>query len=670
KSNESSPGPSGLSYRLLKLLHPQDLETIYNQLAACWTNKHIPDWWLDKLLVPLPKTTDPSDVISLSKLRPITLIEILRKLWVDTVFSPCVQFWEANDLIHQTSHGYRFKKGCDTALLNLINLQEEVQQRGGGTCISTWDMRKAFDTVHPDFVRVASTEYYVRLNSAGRIIVRSPYAQHHIAQNGYRLLNHIDDNNREGLSYFTAGRGIGQGDVTSAIIWLLVFDVLLTALDIGSTDPLHPTKQRLTTCSSSGILQTNNETCFSDDLTSASPSFSIRQRKADIVSAFATMFKLTIAQDKLRSLVQEWGHEPLGPDPGIYLHLPNWTKTAPLIQESHQCISSLGINLDDDNSGATQFAHTLKYIKNTLGRVRRVRGNPQLKILVLRSAFFPAVVYRLQHMTWPLAVFEKLAASVHSFLYKTLKLYLGFPKHLLHLPTHLGGFGIPDLCAYAQKTKYSIICRHLRADSTVQHSIDSLLTRAHTTNGSALQPGAPVSIPFPTAVQTQISTSLWTTSLLQFLHRHKLQLTKGGKQVVAGPDEPLVDYLFRHGYPSSHLNQVLTLHNICTVSDAFNRHTSRWLPAIKHLLQAAGPAAPLPDLPDSLSPTSIRIGQLWHTHAPCLEEPSFRAAAPNGIVLEIRGWLDPHTIAVQLWTGSSSSQLITTARKLFLATPS
>ena len=102
----------------------------------------------------------------------------------------------------------------------MIILQEEVQQRGGGTCISTWDMRKAFDTVHPDFVRVAlqrmglddtSTEYYVRLNSAGRIIVRSPYAQHHIAQNGYRLLNHIDDNNREGLTYFTAGRGIGQG---------------------------------------------------------------------------------------------------------------------------------------------------------------------------------------------------------------------------------------------------------------------------------------------------------------------------------------------------------------------------------------------------------------------------------------------------------------------------
>ena len=187
--------------------------------------------------------------------------------------------------------------------------KKKPNNEGGGSCISTWDMRKAFDTVHPDFVRIAlqrmglddtHADYYVRLNSSGRIIVRSPHAQHHLAQHGHRLLSHIDDPMRAGLTYFTAGRGIGQGDVTSAIIWLLVFDVLLNALDIGSTDSHHPTSHRITTCSSNGLLRTNNETCFSDDLNSISPSFAVRQRKADIVSAFAIMFKLTIAQDKIR----------------------------------------------------------------------------------------------------------------------------------------------------------------------------------------------------------------------------------------------------------------------------------------------------------------------------------------------------------------------------------
>ena len=144
-------------------------------------------------------------------------------------------------------------------------------------------------------------------------------------------------------------------------------------------------------------------------------------------------------------------------------------------------------------------------------------------------------------MTWPLAIHEKLAASVHSFLYKTLKLYLGFPKRLLHLPTHLGGFGIPDLCDYAQKTKYSIICRHLSADTSVRHSIDSLLTRAYTINGAAVLPGAPVVIPFPTAAQKDPLDSLWTTSLLQFLQKHNLQLARGGRPPAHGPDESLTD---------------------------------------------------------------------------------------------------------------------------------
>ena len=151
--------------------------------------------------------------------------------------------------------------------------------------------------------------------------------------------------------------------------------------------------------------------------------------------------------------------------------------------------------------------------------------------------------HRLQTSAYEmtLVVYDKLAVCVHIFFHKTLKLYLGFPKHLLHLPTHLGGFSIPDLCAHAQKTKYSIICRHLRADPSVQHSIDSLLTRAHTINGAAIQPGAPIAIPFSTPSQLQVSSFLWITSLLQFLQKHNLQLVKGGKKVSASPDEPLSD---------------------------------------------------------------------------------------------------------------------------------
>lgn len=57
-----------------------------------------------------------------------------------------------------------------------------------------------------------------------------------------------------------------------------------------------------------------------------------------------------------------------------------------------ESITSLGIQLDADNCGSTQLSTTLKYIKLTLSRVKRVRGNPHLKILVLRSAFSPLLL--------------------------------------------------------------------------------------------------------------------------------------------------------------------------------------------------------------------------------------------------------------------------------------
>jgi hypothetical protein len=80
----------------------------------------------------------------------------------------------------------------------------------------------------------------------------------------------------------------------------------------------------------------------------------------------------------------------------------------------------------------------------TGGTAKMVNGIP--------AAFFPSNAYQLQHITCPHSIYEKLASNINSFLYKTLKLYLGIPTRLLHLPPHLGGFGIPDLSTYVQKT--------------------------------------------------------------------------------------------------------------------------------------------------------------------------------------------------------------------------
>ena len=65
---------SGLSYRHLKALPEDLLKSTYQMLCTLWPTQHIPDFWKQRWLVPLPKTTELSNI-------EICLLEIFRKLW-------------------------------------------------------------------------------------------------------------------------------------------------------------------------------------------------------------------------------------------------------------------------------------------------------------------------------------------------------------------------------------------------------------------------------------------------------------------------------------------------------------------------------------------------------------------------------------------------------------
>ena len=64
---DTAPGMSGLSYRHLKTL-PEDLyKATYQMLCTLWPTQHIPEYWKQRWLVPLPKTTELN---SIEYLRP------------------------------------------------------------------------------------------------------------------------------------------------------------------------------------------------------------------------------------------------------------------------------------------------------------------------------------------------------------------------------------------------------------------------------------------------------------------------------------------------------------------------------------------------------------------------------------------------------------------------
>jgi hypothetical protein len=105
-------------------------------------------------------------------------------------------------------------------------------------------------------------EWFLNLDSCGNIFIRTPYQQAHIARTADMATGAmlIPPGNS-----FHPERGIGQGDTPSTLLFVAVFDILLTLLDNSGTGKAH---------------------AYADDLVHLAPILDLQQRQADLVCGF------------------------------------------------------------------------------------------------------------------------------------------------------------------------------------------------------------------------------------------------------------------------------------------------------------------------------------------------------------------------------------------------
>ena len=261
RNGHTSGGVSELSYNMVKEW-PEDLTRIvYELLVEMWTDRYIPSWWRWRWLVPLPKKpTAPT----LDGLRPIMLIEILRKLWAGLIMNKVHSTVLRHRALHPSQHGFQPGHGTDTANIQLINVMEEAKLRKLNLYGSSWDMRRAFDSVSKPIIRLAwkrlgvpddIVDWLVWLDEDSKTVVKSSWAVEQWVAKGYERLA------AEGAS-FHPETGVGQGDVFSPHTWVAVFDIVLCALDRVD----HPDGFMLT--SINGDRYRAPAVCYADDVIS------------------------------------------------------------------------------------------------------------------------------------------------------------------------------------------------------------------------------------------------------------------------------------------------------------------------------------------------------------------------------------------------------------------
>ena len=152
----TSAGPYDLSGRILLLCLPQCLEPLLHILNYSLLSHTFPSSWKHVVVLPIPKTRDPS---TFSSLRPISLPPFLSKLLERICFQQLYAFVNEAKIVPECQSGFRSMHSTTTELLHLSDSVLRGFDSGCLTALITLDFTKAFDTVNPHLF-LAKLGYY------------------------------------------------------------------------------------------------------------------------------------------------------------------------------------------------------------------------------------------------------------------------------------------------------------------------------------------------------------------------------------------------------------------------------------------------------------------------------------------------------------------------------
>jgi hypothetical protein len=629
----SAGGISGLTYNMVKAWPDKVKELAYALLSECWANNIIPDFWRIKWLVPIPKTPEPT----LNDLRPLSLIEVLRKLWVNIFVHRITTYWNDHNTLQPAQHGCTRYLGTEPAVMELASALETAKDEKANLFFTSWDMKRAFDSISKPLqlfawvrlgIPIPLAEYLVALDTNGTSIIRSPYTTHKLATLG------VSPTICQTYG-FTARRGAGQGDVASPFIWNAVYDILLKALRTVQERPFF-------TRSLTGHLRPATDIAYVDDLISLRSSHDAIQSLADIVSGFCCLFGITLSTAKFRAMAIQWGNPHPAPPKNLIIHTDSWSPTeVPMLSQG--VVRHLGVSWDMALSGAPQFTDIKQSLATMLGQVENCSASATTKWLCIALKIFPKITYAAKFSAWPVSKYYELDKLVNASLRRILRFPPNSPEALLYLPHGHLGCGLYSLSMKIHKAKLAIFHRAHTTNARRWHTMSSMIARV--CRDAAIDPAGNIPFSLP-PVREAPSSCWWATSLVQWLQ--SLDITIGNTStneycgdshawVTANETCPL-EYASQLPALLTALHQygIYRTGELVVQGDAVPPKSSVLPPTLHQMI----PHSAQPDSPS----IAIRPGQVWELS--------------SGQIIEIRGWDETSNINFIYWSSSTNPQRI------------
>ena len=140
--NKTSHGHDKISNKLLKELCKSislPLCSIFNQSIA---EGKFPDSMKLAEVIPLYKGKEFDKVINY---RPISLLITISKVLEKAVYTRVYQFLEKHDILYNSQYGFRNKRSCEQAILEMVGQVFYAHNNGNHSASLFLDLSKAFD---------------------------------------------------------------------------------------------------------------------------------------------------------------------------------------------------------------------------------------------------------------------------------------------------------------------------------------------------------------------------------------------------------------------------------------------------------------------------------------------------------------------------------------------
>ena len=430
KSKSTTPGLTGFSYQLMKMLPDECMRDLHAMLSRLWETRTVPEHWTFKALLGIPKKDIPNPLVE--DLRPIGLIEVTRKLWTRLILARIFKALKKFAVLQLNQSGGLANMGTDSALVQLLNLLEEGNEEDfdpGVLDFTSWDTRQAYDSLgnHTQYgawrrlgIPRREVKWLMDLDLEGIFVVLTPYSKGKLRSIKMTMPMSTAHHMQLRSLGFQPKKGLTQGDVKSPLGWIAYFDILLSALKRCRPDDYPKTTIE------SPELGTIWPSAYMDDLTTATCSHAHTQEVADIVSATNALFGTEAAFGKFRAV----STHPAGCE--IIIRTWTWEERKVKFKDALHVIRVLGAKVNVAyiwKQQVKELVATFTRMGNTL-HASKVDATAKVKIINL--AVVLKAGYGVGMAAWPVKYLNEIDAVLTRMARRSLSLPPSYPSELIH----------------------------------------------------------------------------------------------------------------------------------------------------------------------------------------------------------------------------------------------